>query len=352
MSYNGHEIFYQNLGSADSIYIRDWSDGIPTNILIDGGRKGHIDQIEKFLTERAGDCPEANSTIHHLVCSHSDDDHVGGLVPLVENQNFQIDQAWVHDLRETEFLPNSLDKILLEAWGATALLEKIEQSEQTRISLLEALESRQIPHASPYQGTAIGPLLVLGPTVDFFKEQYDQLKQEDSAKSLNTILVNRAYEQTLTLEAIQKSEDSKELGEGTTTPINEVSTVIALATEKDDKALFYLFTGDVGPKGLDQVIEATGDSLKNLRWLDVPHHGSRRSMRQDQIDHFAPTSSFISAKGSVKHPSRKMVNALKKHGTVFSTHYSITGTWLNQTNGTTPVIPGTVSATPLYDKNK
>jgi beta-lactamase superfamily II metal-dependent hydrolase len=350
MSYNGFEIFYQNLGNADSIYIRHWQNSVPTNILIDGGRKSHVEQIEKFLQERAKDSPECSSIIHHLICTHSDDDHAGGLVPLVENKKFHIGKAWVHDLRKTEFLPSSYRESL-KRWGANKLLEKIESSEQSRLALLAALEARNIDCEDPYMGAQIGPMWVLGPTKEFFRDQYTQLIQEESAKSFESLLQSREVEQTYFTEAMQKQADAtKDLGDGVTTPINEVSTIIILPTSNDGSGKF-LFTGDVGPQGLDNVISNFSDIVSSLKWFDVPHHGSRRSMRQDQIDHLAPKVSFISAKGSAKHPSLKLVNALKKHGKVYSTHYSVDSScWLRQSSGDVPPLK-TVPATPLYEKN-
>jgi hypothetical protein len=231
------------------------------------------------------------------------------------------------------------------------LLEKIEASEQTRISLLEALEARGVHPKSPFAGAVIGPMVVFGPSEKFFKEQYQQLVEEESVKGIEGSLVARATARKyLTEEMVKEAEAKKELGEGLTTPINEVSTVIWMAGRISGSG-HYLFTGDVGPQGLDEVIERTGDHISGVQWLDVPHHGSRRSMRQDQIDHLAPTTSYVSAKGSVKHPSKKLVNALKKHGSVYSTHYSVSeGSWLCHSSGDVPDL-STSPATPLYDKD-
>jgi len=239
----------------------------------------------------------------------------------------------------------------LRRWGANRLLEKIESSEQTRIALLEALETRNISCKDPFAGAQIGPIWVLGPTVEFFKAQYSQLIQEESAKSFETLLESRQIEQLYFSEEMVKQADAaKDLGDGATTPINEVSTILLLPG-RDETSGHYVFTGDVGPQGIDEVIDRFGTLLKPTRWLDVPHHGSRRSMRKDQIDHFSPATSFISAKGSVKHPSRKLVNALKQHGKVFSTHYSVAeGSWLRHKTGDVPAL-STSPATALYDKN-
>ncbi len=348
MNYNGFEVFYQNLGNADSIYVRHWENGVPTNILIDGGRKMHVEQIEKFLEDRSKDSPECSSRIHHMVCTHSDDDHVGGLVELVENGNFPINKAWVHDLRNTGCLPSDY-KRNLKQWGANRLLAKIESSEQTRLALLEALERRDIEHEDPFRGVQIGPMVVLGPDRDFFNEHYRQLIEEEKARSFETLLEKREVEEYFTEQMQKQADASKELGESETTPINEVSTVILLFGY--DASGNYLFTGDVGAAGLTQVIEVAQKYVASLQFLDVPHHGSRRSMTTEQIDCLAPKISFISARGSIKHPSRKLVSALKKHGKVFSTHYSVeAASWLRNYSGNVPTLP-TTPAIPLYDRD-
>ena len=179
---------------------------------------------------------------------------------------------------------------------------------------------------------------MLGPTPDFFAEQYNKLLLEDSAKQLEGALHRRSQEsdeQTLILES------TNELGGGTTTPMNEVSTVITLPNKTKNGEDIYLFTGDAGPEALDQVISRYGEGLKSIKWLDVPHHGSRRGIRQDQIDHFSPKICYVSGKGGPKHPSVKLVNALKKSGSVYSTHYSVGDSWLNRVK---------LSSEPLQDK--
>jgi beta-lactamase superfamily II metal-dependent hydrolase len=126
--------------------------------------------------------------------------------------------------------------------------------------------------------------------------------------------------------------------------------VIALPWTQDEKRYIYLFTGDVGRAGLGDVISRENEHLKGLAWMQVPHHGSRRSMTPEIINHLAPRKSFISCEGSRKHPSNKLVNALKEHGKVFSTHYSVSkGSWLRHHRGDVPAL-STTTAVPLYDK--
>jgi beta-lactamase superfamily II metal-dependent hydrolase len=356
MSYNGFEIFFQNLGNADSIFVRHWTDGVPTNILIDGGWSSSADQVEEFLSDRAKE--SGVSTIHHLVCSHSDDDHAGGLVEIVERENFDIEQAWVHDTRAAHAVITPERTFYMEKSGANRTLSTIKKSEATRHALLNALDDQGIGNVSPFTGQWIGPMLLLGPTPEFFDAQFSKLVDAEFIKEMEARLSKRAADKITELfesdeylnKMAAKEDQDKPLGGDPTSPQNEVSTVIALPWTQDEKRYIYLFTGDVGRAGLGDVISRENEHLKGLAWMQVPHHGSRRSMTPEIINHLAPRKSFISCEGSRKHPSNKLVNALKEHGKVFSTHYSVSkGSWLRHHRGDVPAL-STTTAVPLYDK--
>jgi hypothetical protein len=246
----------------------------------------------------------------------------------------------------------------MQRFGARKLFKQIEASEQTRQDLIAALQRRRIEHQSPFAGAEIGPLVVLGPTIPFYKQQMARLEQEAVLTALEGRITAREREAftelfesaSQTSQRLLKEDSDKELGGDPTSPVNEVSTVMALPWAKDGGEQIYLFTGDVGREGLHDVLIRYRQALSGIRWLDVPHHGSRRSMTQQMIDFLAPQTAYVSCDGTVKHPSRKLVNALKKHGEVFSTHYSVSSdSWLRHQNGVVPNL-STTTAIALYDK--
>lgn len=148
---------------------------------------------------------------------------------------------------------------------------------------------------------------------------------------------------------LQAADASKDLGGEPTSPENEVSTVLASIWD----GRVNLLTADAGCEGLTSAIgNPFGIATNDLRWMQVPHHGSRRNLNQELIEHFSPDTSFISCAGTVKHPSRKLVNALKGGGSaVYSTHYSVSkDSWLRHSMGDVPDL-GTVAAVPLYEKS-
>jgi beta-lactamase superfamily II metal-dependent hydrolase len=348
MSFNGIEIFFQNLGDADSSFVRSWANGVPTNILIDGGWKKDADQVELFLRDRAQESGEAS--IHHLVCSHSHDDHAGGLVELVERATFPIVQAWVHDTRVTHAVLTERRARFLAAYGSKAsrVLGSIQESEQTRHALLEALEARRISISSPFAGARIGSGTVLGPTENFFDSQFGKLEDEARIEAWNNNLNHRwlanLFEQSFQEQTA--SDDDKELGDFVS-PENEVSTIIAFVHENE----ILLLTGDAGCEALTDVVTRFGEGIRSIKYMQIPHHGSRRNLNLELISHLSPRISFVSCEGTPKHPSKKLVNALKgQGGRVFSTHYSVnTKCWLRQSIGAVPALTVT-PAIPLYDK--
>jgi len=262
-----------------------------------------------------------------------------------------IETAWVHDARGSHETLNLRREVMLGAYGARQLLSKIQASEQTRRDLLNALEGRNVPIFSPFAGDKIGPLSVLGPSEEFFDEQFRKLDDRATVEILNERIERRRREALLgaNLLKLKAADAQEELGGEPTSPENEVSTILAAIWD----GRVALLTADAGCEGLTAAIANPFQiDIRNLRWMQVPHHGSRRNLNQDLIDHFSPQTAFISGSGSVKHPSRKLVNALKNSGgAVYSTHYSVSpSSWLRHSMGNVPDL-GCVPAVPLYEKD-
>ena len=90
MSYDGIEVDMLNLGNADSILVTQWSAGVASRILIDGGNTSDAEKVLSFLSSRG------IKYLNHIVCSHPHDDHAGGLLGVVKSPNIDFGQAWVH----------------------------------------------------------------------------------------------------------------------------------------------------------------------------------------------------------------------------------------------------------------
>lgn len=340
--YNGLEIDMLNLRDADSILVTKWVDNSATRILIDGGYKKDAPTVQAFLNSMQV------KHIDHLVCSHIHDDHAAGLVELVNSRGFGIGQAWLH-IPSNHVDRSEMAYVLNEAGNdGVKFARVIQASLQTRDNLHDALNKRGITIQEPFAGEEVGFMTVCGPSREFYKEKlqefsnYDKLieKQASLQEQQNIIDI---------IDALHASDDSDSglLESPLRDPENEVSTI--LGTKYKDNV--YLLTSDAGVQGLTKAKDAY--ELANLRFMQIPHHGSRRNVTQELIDHFAPLTAFVSAVGNKKHPRRAVVNAFKKArqgARVFSTHYPTPGNIWHH-SGNVPDRPGYSSLIPLYEDN-
>jgi len=98
-----------------------------------------------------------------------------------------------------------------------------------------------------------------------------------------------------------------------TQPYNNTSAVLGVAFQGSK----LLLTADAGSEALDRI---PGD-WRNLKWMQIPHHGSDGNFSQANIERFRPEFAYVSASGDSSHPSRAIVSGLiKVRSQVFSTH--------------------------------
>lgn len=337
MSYNGIEIDMLSLGDADSILFTHWVDSQYMRILIDGGSKGSATKVRQFLRVRGID------HIQHVVCTHPHDDHAAGLVKLLLDTTLTVGRVWVHH-------PQSHVNMLLveHALNQTHGLRRaavIQETLETVNTLAEICRIRQIPMSEPFVGTQIGPLTVLGPTVDYYTELVAQFA-DSSAIRASESLVSNLPNQTLVeafLETMGQPVSTVLEANPETEPENNSSVILAMNHESG----LHLFTGDAGAQAL--TCAAQQYELAGCHWMQIPHHGSRRNVTESLIAHFRPRYAFVSAAGNHKHPRRAVVNAFKKVGSrVYSTHYPNGGNlWHHR--GNVPLRTGYSSATALWE---
>jgi beta-lactamase superfamily II metal-dependent hydrolase len=293
---------------SDSIVVtkRDWWQSTTTLVLIDGGNKGSADTIRSFLRSRDV------TYIDHIVCSHPHDDHAGGLIDLVKDPTLEFGKAWMHMPWlhvDTDAAKHDLSKTALRTRANI-----VKKSLQTAEDLYSALNSRSVPVEEPFDGKHVGFLKICGPT----KYYYEQLLNEftDASKLVEQTMNDIFYG---FMDAVEKFASSDALEDNPTTSPENNSSAILRAEHGGES---YLFTADAGAQALEKA--KFWHSLEGCKWMQIPHHGSRRNITTKLIEHFRPATAFVSADGSDKHPNPAVVDAFKKVGTeVFSTHYPV-----------------------------
>lgn len=332
MSFNGIEVDMLSIGNADSILVSRWEDGIPTRVLIDGGNKGSANTVRTFL-RRLG-----VSYIDHVVCTHPHDDHAGGLLGLVGDTTLNIGCLWSH-VPGRHLDLNAVSRALQQTSEST-VTRILKESILTQRSLLNLAAQRGIPVMEPFDGQSVGFMTVCGPDPEFYRDMLccfsDLEKLRLYEERLGAMELRSAIDELM-------EEEPGLLDDPVTQAENEASVI--LGTQFNGQVL--LFTGDAGVRGLRRA--ATKYPLQGCRWMQIPHHGSRRNIDRELVDHFRPQTAYISAQGSKKHPRRAVVNAFKNVGTsVFSTHYPNASS-LRFHLGSTPPRAGYGSATALWN---
>lgn len=319
-----------SLGKADCALATFWYGSQPVRVLVDGGNRGSADKVLEFLQQ---DDLRVNH-IDHVVCSHPHDDHAGGLIGLVEDGSITFGQAWMHlpgrhvDLGRVD--------LALSRRASFKTAQVVEKSLETTNELLAAFKAKRIPVEEPFEGSKIAFLEVCGPSQAYYQSQVVQFSDEGAIETLEMAKIID----------LSKAETSDVLSETpVTTPQNNSSTILSTFFDGDT----YLLTADAGADALRRAAQSY--QLESLRWMQLPHHGSRHNISPSLISHFRPQTACVSAPGTRDHPRRAVVNAFKSEGSaVYSTHYPRGGANLwEHTDDVPPRANYTASATPLYD---
>ncbi len=305
------------VGDADAFIVEVGLDGTSETILIDGGKDWEdgervLRQLDAYYERQ----------IDHLIVSHIDAEHVGGLLHVVEQLGpGQIAQAWVHDLSRHGVGVRQAVKAARRLAGdakseavravATHMADSIEATQR----LIEALRAKGVPVNEAFADGAnrIGPFEVLGPTqaylaecVGFFSDErmLSRMVEEGIAfRRRKTAGMGPAAPDVVLAEAVDDPETAR-----------QASLILLLEYEGDR----YLFTGDAGRAGFAACPDL--ERARDLHLLKVPNHGSKHNVSPDLLDLFRPKLAYISASGVGINPHPDVVTALKARGAaIYST---------------------------------
>ena len=321
------EIDMLDVNAADAFLIHAFtkeSNGMELEyvVLVDAGNEGDgekiINHIQKYYTQQYIDL---------VIITHCDSDHYGGMQYLIEknneNKDFRINKVWVHDpydhvdvddvkyIRKEETLRDRLNAAYAFSDGS---------------NLLDLLDESNIEREEVFSGDDYASLniKVLGPDEDYYESlipdfrvdlDFKEEQPEDEYKGL--VCFAQTEDQFLS-KALEDAEDDN-------SKVNQSSIIFAFCP----KGQVFLFTGDAGRDALGRVINAY-NGLKNIKWLKVPHHGSKHNLNNSIISRLNPQISYISTEKYKKYANICTVNALKKVGNVYSTHKERSNLWFHE----------------------
>lgn len=290
-----------------------------TVVLIDGGFRDTADEIIQHLKRYYG-----TAIIDLVVSTHPDCDHINGLNEIVAKAaagELRIRELWMH--RPSRFR-TTIERALRKAEGS-AYAEAAKRTLESAAELEAAATAAGIPIRDPFTGVAhaSGRLMVVGPTQEFYCSLFEEEAVAEASESRLLRWLTAARE---VVSSIAEGWDIETLkDDGVTSPINNSSVVLLFEWEGE----YLLFTSDAGIPALERVadvLEQNGYRPDQLRFIQVPHHGSRRNVGPTVLNRLLgprrpddnPTrTAFVSAakKGEPKHPAKKVANAFRRRGT-------------------------------------
>lgn len=302
-----------NVGDGDAIIISLNKEDKDLVIVIDGGKTNHYltkvkPKLKKILKEYNKKAPDI------VVATHYDSDHIGGLIPLIEDYIDGISEVWVHNSpnlikNEVHVLEDSpklyeaiknntlfVNKIINENINIEP--EAIRSKSRFLIESLKQLESfidkippqklKQVYHGYSFNNWP--EIKVLGPTEEFYRslfppkmlleqliieETIDHLSDENLEDTSRFWKIHGAL-----LDPCQRLKKDKSTR---VTPTNKASIIIAV----DNGNKRFLFTGDAGVVSFKEIPDWKTE-LKDIYWLKIPHHGSDNNISTEIIDVMKP----------------------------------------------------------------
>lgn len=272
------EIDFHHIGSkksGDAISVRECIGEQTTIYVVDAGYqetgKSMVENIRKYYGRP--------TKIDHVVVSHPDGDHAGGIRSILES--FEIGTLWM--LKPWDYTEDLLRHFKYSN-DATWLTSRLKSLYPNIAALEEIASERNIPIASPFQGTQIGSFTVTSPTYDHFVDCVVKSKRTPRYKEISTVIKEGAIEAYKSIvNFIEANWGEEKFSDKETSEENEMS-VVQYANIMGKK---ILLTADTGRKGLSDTIaflEAEGVPLPGIDKFQVPHHGSRRNINSELFD--------------------------------------------------------------------
>jgi beta-lactamase superfamily II metal-dependent hydrolase len=316
--------------AGDAIVIRYGEPDDYKLMVVDGGTTEAGENLVAHLRKHFG----KDVTLEHVVLTHSDSDHASGLREVLREipvSNFWLHVPWLLSDEAIHLFKN-------KNWTKEGLAAAIKKEYDIVAELLELATEAKCECYYPFQGSSIGPFVVLSPsraTYTYLLPQFDKTPDPDQAaleqanmwigkppSGLLAILMEKAAKKID--KWITESWEVERLKDGGVTSASNESSVVLYANYSGQK---ILLTGDAGINALTwakNFATKSGYTLKQFDFVQIPHHGSRRnvgpSILNDLIGPILPKdtqsfTAFVSApKDDENHPRKIVLNAFIRRG--------------------------------------
>lgn len=310
--------------SGDAITIRYAVNGATTIHVVDGGFQDTGGKVVEHINTHYGN-PQY---IHHVVVTHPDGDHAGGLRKVLEE--FEVGELWM--LRPWIYADELIDRF--SRFSSVENLKKRLKDIYSNIAALEEIaEERGIVIREPFQGARIGSFIAMAPTRERYldlvveSERTPEAVKEEQTAAENSFKAFYEASKAKVIAFLKAAWGEESFSPEETSAENEMS-VVQYANLHGHR---ILLTGDAGRTGLTEAADYApfaGLALPGIDRFQVPHHGSRRNVSTEVLDRWlgpqlteSPkegsetfTALISAAKADEHHPRKSVIRAMIHRG--------------------------------------
>lgn len=266
-----------NKSSGDAITIRYCINEIEYIHIVDGGYTSDGDSVCSHIEKYYG----KNKSIDHLVVTHPDRDHAGGVKSIIEK--FDVNILWMNR-------PWLYASEIIDRFSRFSNVENLEKrlrdiypyiNDAEKAALDKGIEIREV-----FQGSNIGDFTVLAPSK---QRLLDLIVESDKSPQITRI---------------QESEQGEAQDEGVLGKLRKLAKALwgqedfsndKTAAENEMSVVQHanicgsrvLLTGDAGRDSLEEAVNfapLAGIALPGIDKFQIPHHGSRRNVSTTLLD--------------------------------------------------------------------
>jgi len=313
--------------SGDAIALRYEKNGVTYIHVVDGGFQSSGDKIIEHVNRYYGN----PVYIDHVVVTHPDQDHAGGVQTVLER--FNIGELWI--LRPWMYADELIDRFA-RFTSVENLRTRLKQLYPRLAALEQIAIKKKITIREPFQGATIGVFTVLAPTkaryLDLIvaSERTPESVEEADRGAIQELagLFQVAAKKTAALIAAVRAAWGEEIFSPEETSAENEMSVVQYANLCGKR---ILLTADAGRTALSEAADFApfvGLQLPGIDRFQVPHHGSRRNLSTELLDRWlgqrlpsraitgqeAFTALISSPKEDEAHPRKAVVRALMHRG--------------------------------------
>uniref|UniRef100_UPI00402665C1 ComEC/Rec2 family competence protein n=1 Tax=Phocaeicola vulgatus TaxID=821 RepID=UPI00402665C1 len=323
-----YQVEMLNVGAADAFIIYytciDNQHHITNRlILIDGGNYSDgdniIEHINKYYPRRG--------FIDLIIVTHPDDDHIGGVVRILEALRdkkagyLDVDNIAINDPSIHGYIPSDVKNKVMDKTLEKRLKSAYDVKGDSSKNLLNLIDSLKIQRNEVFAGDShhFMPIKILGPNEDYYKSLIPDFRGINlNFKDASYPDINTGYDDSKDTQSNSSLSPTLDATSDDTSAPNRSSIIFTFIPNTNTK---FLFTGDACRESFENIPDGLEKYYNNVTWLKVPHHGSAHNLDTEMIKVFNPTIAYISTEKEGHYLDRCTINALKRNNThVYSTH--------------------------------